>query len=114
MWKNSIHQSIYRLINYPADFQALLPTMIETIRMGVTTFGDDFSRVVVDAVYQTCMFDVNFCLIGSKLCNVISNSVQKGANQLGYRTLLLHELQKDFEGRGLLVKSGKAEDRKVI
>lgn len=114
MWTNDIHQWIFRLINYPADFHALLPTMIDTIRMGVAHFGDEFNHIAVSAIYQTCMFNRNFCLDGSRLCNVISNTLKRTSDsQIGFRSFLLQALQKDFERKDFLVKSNCPDDRKV-
>ena len=108
-----MHQMIFRLLNYPADLETLLPTIVDTMRMGEAKYGDDFNRVAVQAVYQTCMFDSNFSLIGSKLCNVISNSVQRSENTHGFRSLLLMELQKDYMKKEMLVKSISPTERKV-
>jgi len=114
MWTNDMHLWIHRLMNYPADLHPLLPTMIDTMRMGVTHFGDEFNQIMVDAVYKTCMYDASFCFVGSKLCNVVSNSVKRtGESQIGFRSFLLQKLQKDFEERDFLVKSVNPNDRKV-
>lgn len=112
-WENDLRLWVYRLLNYPADFAALLPTFVDTIRVGVTHFGDDFNRAAVSAIYQTCLYEWSFCLIGSKLCNVISNSVKKLDGQIGFRSILLQTLQKDFGNKELYVKSADPQDRKV-
>ena len=113
LWENDLRLWVYRLLNYPADLAALLPTFVETMRMGVTQFGDEFNRVAVSAIYQTCLYEWSFCHIGSKLCNVISNSIKKLDGQIGFRSILLQTLQKDYYKKEHYVKSVDPMDRKV-
>jgi len=112
--KNLLNESLYRLLKYPADYNSILTCLMDTIVIGSKGFGDKFMVYVAETIYSTCICDIPFCHIASKLVAEICLKIKKEEKEKGFRTILLMMLQIEYKKKDEFAKSMEISERERL